>query len=74
MSAGYSGSRVEAVGEGHSSSEWGRPYGGGVGGQELSPGEAALEFLRDYSRERPEVVAMWAFGLGFLLGWKLKPW
>ena len=43
-------------------------------GRELSPGEAALEFLRDYGRERPEVVAMWAFGLGFLLAWKLKPW
>jgi hypothetical protein len=34
----------------------------------------ASEFLRDYSRSRPEVVALWAFGIGFILGWKLKPW
>ena len=39
-----------------------------------SPTEAALQFLRDYSRERPETVALWAFGLGFVLAWKLKPW
>ena len=36
--------------------------------------EAAVAFFRDYARERPEVVAMWAFGVGFILGWKLKPW
>jgi len=35
---------------------------------------SATEFLRDYSRSRPEVVALWAFGIGFVLGWKLKPW
>jgi len=34
----------------------------------------ATEFLREYSRSRPEVVALWAFGVGFVLGWKLKPW
>ena len=34
----------------------------------------AMELLKEYSRERPEVVAMWAFGIGFVLGWKLKPW
>ena len=33
-----------------------------------------MECLREYSRERPEVVALWAFGIGFVLGWKLKPW
>jgi hypothetical protein len=36
--------------------------------------EAAVAFFRDYARERPEVVALWAFGVGFVLGWKLKPW
>lgn len=36
--------------------------------------DAAVTFFRDYARERPEVVAMWAFGIGFVLGWKLKPW
>ena len=33
-----------------------------------------VEYLRDYAREKPEVVALWAFGIGFILGWKLKPW
>ena len=36
--------------------------------------DAAVAFFREYSRERPEVVALWAFGIGFVLGWKLKPW
>jgi hypothetical protein len=30
--------------------------------------------LRSYARKRPEVVAMWCLGIGFVLGWKLKPW
>jgi hypothetical protein len=36
--------------------------------------ENAAEFFKDYARERPEVVALWMFGIGFILGWKLKPW
>ena len=36
--------------------------------------EAAVELFQQYARERPEVVALWAFGIGFVLGWKLKPW
>lgn len=36
--------------------------------------EAAVTFFRDYARERPEVVALWALGIGFVLGWKMKPW
>jgi hypothetical protein len=42
--------------------------------QEVDACEAAFDFFRAYSRERPEVVAMWAFGIGFVLAWKLKPW
>jgi len=42
--------------------------------QELRPLEDALEYLRAYARERPEVVALTCFGIGFILGWKLKPW
>jgi hypothetical protein len=33
-----------------------------------------IAYLGDYARERPDVIALWAFGLGFLLGWRLKPW
>lgn len=34
----------------------------------------AIDYLKAYARERPEVAAMWCFGVGFILGWKLKPW
>jgi hypothetical protein len=33
-----------------------------------------LAYLREYSRERPEIVALTCFAIGFILGWKLKPW
>lgn len=42
--------------------------------QDMPPAEAAMTYLHDYARERPEVIAMWCFGIGFVLGWKLKPW
>ena len=41
---------------------------------ELQPTQDALEYLKAYARERPEVAALWCFGIGFILGWKLKPW
>lgn len=40
----------------------------------LSASEAAVECFKEYARERPEIVTMWAFGLGFVLGWKLRIW
>ena len=49
-------------------------YGPPLGGQHPTAGEAAVQCFRDFSREKPEVVAMWAFGLGFILGWKLRIW
>ena len=33
-----------------------------------------LEYMRDYAREKPESAALWCLGIGFVLGWKLKPW
>jgi hypothetical protein len=45
-----------------------------IADQNLSSGEAAWECFREYAKERPEVVAMWTFGIGFVLGWKLKIW
>lgn len=33
-----------------------------------------VEYLREYAREKPEVAALWCLGIGFVLGWKLKPW
>lgn len=34
----------------------------------------ALEHFQEYQRERPEVVALWCFGIGFVLGWKFRLW
>jgi hypothetical protein len=33
-----------------------------------------VDFARQYAREKPGVVALWCLGVGFVLGWKLKPW
>jgi len=41
---------------------------------ELSPVEDLMSYLREYTRERPEVVALTCFAVGFILGWRLKPW
>jgi exonuclease V gamma subunit len=42
--------------------------------QELTAAEAAWALFKQYAKQRPEVVALWSFGLGFALGWKLKIW
>ena len=36
--------------------------------------QSLVDFASEYARERPEVVALWAFGIGFVLGWKFKIW
>jgi hypothetical protein len=36
--------------------------------------KSAFEHFQEYGRERPGVVALWCFGIGFVLGWKLKLW
>lgn len=41
---------------------------------ELQPGRDLLDYAKQYAKEKPEVVALWCFGIGFVLGWKLKPW
>jgi hypothetical protein len=30
--------------------------------------------IEEYAREKPIPFALWTFGIGFALGWKLKPW
>jgi hypothetical protein len=37
-------------------------------------GHDLIDYFREYAREKPEVAALWCFGIGFILGWKLKPW
>ena len=46
----------------------------GQGSGELQPSQDFLEYLKAYAREKPDVAALWCFGIGFVIGWKLKPW
>ena len=39
----------------------------------LHPVDDLIDYLKEY-RERPEIVALCCLGIGFVLGWKLKPW
>ena len=36
--------------------------------------DSALSSFREYAKAQPETVALWCLGIGFVLGWKLKPW
>ncbi len=45
--------------------------------RETDPAEMGRDFvqyLREYAKENPETAALWCFGIGFVLGWKLKLW
>lgn len=42
--------------------------------QVTNPLEDTLAYVREYARDKPEIAALWCFGVGFILGWKLKPW
>ena len=33
-----------------------------------------LDQVKTYARENPVAFGLWALGIGFVLGWKLKPW
>ncbi len=43
-------------------------------GETLRPTRDFRLYVREYAREKPEVVALWCLGIGFVLEWKLKPW
>ncbi|HEV3164803.1 MAG TPA: hypothetical protein VGZ22_12310 [Isosphaeraceae bacterium] len=36
--------------------------------------EDLVESVKRYAREKPSAALLWALGIGFVLGWKLKPW
>jgi len=40
----------------------------------MEVGRDVVEYLREYAKENPEAAALWCLGIGFVLGWKLKPW
>ncbi len=33
-----------------------------------------IDSVTQYAREKPTSALLWAAGIGFVLGWKLKPW
>jgi len=33
-----------------------------------------LDRMKQFAREKPTTFAFYALGIGFVLGWKLKPW
>lgn len=33
-----------------------------------------VESVEDYAHREPLKFAAWVFGIGFVLGWKIKPW
>ncbi|MCM2371653.1 hypothetical protein [Aporhodopirellula aestuarii] len=37
------------------------------------PAQDLFSLAKQYARENPDVAACWAFGLGVVVGWKLKP-
>jgi hypothetical protein len=42
--------------------------------ERLRPTNDLIDYARRYTREKPAVVALVCVGIGFVLGWKLKPW
>lgn len=40
----------------------------------LRPSQDIVDYFKEYARQKPEVAALWCLGIGFILGWKLKPW
>jgi hypothetical protein len=41
--------------------------------EKMRPISDFAAYVRRYAHERPVVVGVWCLGLGFVLGWKLKP-
>lgn len=37
------------------------------------PAMDLFSLAKQYARENPDVAACWAFGLGVVVGWKLRP-
>jgi hypothetical protein len=42
--------------------------------RELRPLHDLSAYLHEYAGEKPGVVAAACFALGFMVGWRLKPW
>ncbi len=56
-----------------------RAQGGGQRGiqvqsDSMQPVDDFVHYLTEYARNNPGTMALWCLGIGFVLGWKLKPW
>lgn len=45
-----------------------------VPGATRQPSEDLFRYVTAYAHERPDVVALWAFGIGFVLGLRFRFW
>lgn len=43
-------------------------------GEPLHPADDVVNYVKSYARQNPGTAALWCFGVGFIIGWKLKPW
>ena len=41
---------------------------------DMRPSRDMINYVRRYARQKPDVAALWCFGLGVIVGWKIKPW
>lgn len=41
---------------------------------EIAPLDDVIDYAKAYARQKPETAALICIGIGFVLGWKLKPW
>ena len=42
--------------------------------KDLRPIVDFVAYLRSFAREKPQSAALVCLAIGFVLGWKLKPW
>ena len=36
--------------------------------------EPLTHYLGQYAKANPSAAALWCFAIGFIVGWRLKPW
>ncbi|MEZ6046418.1 MAG: hypothetical protein R3C11_12780 [Planctomycetaceae bacterium] len=41
---------------------------------EMQPVDDLTKYVKTYARNNPGTAALWCLGIGFIVGWKLKPW
>lgn len=59
----------------YGSSMQSRESGGFPGSMtEQSSSQNLIDHLTQFCKENPGTAAAWCFGIGFVLGWRLKPW